>query len=135
MTDLQPFKDQLDYTKMDANIAGLVKVMNDITTLATIDCCGGHTNPDKAARQVGTGRWYITFHTADPYAIALIASTAEKFGSAVHIEVIYQAFGKEEGLDLINLVYEMSGPEEVINDFTELLTRSLNTSPRGFWDL
>lgn len=135
MTDLQPYKETINYDELDPNIVGLVRVMNEITTLTTVESCGGHANPNLEAKQVGPGRWYITFHTADPYAIALIASTAEKFGPSVQIEVRYHSFGKGEGLDLINLMYAMQGPTDILDSFIEFLTADLKSSPRGFWDL
>jgi hypothetical protein len=135
MTDLQPYKDKIHYDELDQNIVGLVRVMNEITTLTTVESCGGHQNPDAQARQAALGRWYITFHTADPYAIALIASTAEKFGPAVQIDVRYHSFGKGEGLDLINLMYAMQGATDILDSFAEFLTADLKSSPRGFWDL
>lgn len=45
--------------KLDANIVGLVKALNDFPTVVTLGSCGGHKRPEPG--QLPEGSWYGTF--------------------------------------------------------------------------
>jgi hypothetical protein len=51
--------DPVNYTFIDPNIRGLVKVLNSLEGVRTMGCCGGHKNPGPTQRPAG--HWFVTF--------------------------------------------------------------------------
>ena len=57
------FKARIRYDKLDTNIVSLVKTVNSIPWVATLESCGGH--PDPKPGQAGEGEWMAVLRFAN----------------------------------------------------------------------
>ena len=55
--DIDDAKARIRYDQLDANIVNLLKPLNSIPWLVTLESCGGH--PDPKPGQAGEGEWMV----------------------------------------------------------------------------
>lgn len=133
---LQQIKSKIIYDELDSNIADLVRTLNNIPSVVTIQSCGGHDHPRAEFNQAGAGYWYVTFHTEDAWAVALIAADAMVLDEYAKLAAFYQPTEDAEGLDVNDLFYVVRGKAADLMDFTDLLAKDVREAPKNhFWDV
>ncbi len=119
MTIFEEIKSNLHYEDLDANVVELVRAMNAIRGLVTIQSCGGHEAPRSDLAQVGTGLWYVTFAVTHFEALALLAFAAYNFAAAVRITAFYKPFSAD--FDTSDLFFQLNGREIAPDEFAQAL--------------
>lgn len=118
MNDIAAFKKDIPYQDLDQNVARLVKVMNDFPGMLTLQCCGGHDDPDQEINRVPKGYWYITFRAEDLLELSFLAFIAREFDK-VSLEAFYDPF--EETFDQNYLLFALKGRDVDPNEIADLL--------------